>query len=125
MAAELLLLTAGRTGSAVPSPLPGLLFACLAAALAVAAAVPRWRRRIRWGRLGSGPPLSALGWITWMVALSAIAFSLFCQAGVFEAPAEVWAGAVLLAFMLVAAAGIHDSARYRNGSDGNSGGGAR
>ena len=98
-----------------PSMLPGLMFAGLAAVMVVAALVPRWRRKIRWGRFGSGPHLSALGWGAWILALAAVSFSLLCQSGTFSAPPEVWAGAVVAAFILVAAAGIHDSARGPDG----------
>jgi len=67
------------------------------------------------GRFGSGPHLSALGWGAWILALAAVSFSLLCQSGTFSAPPEVWAGAVLAAFILVAAAGVHDSARGHDG----------
>lgn len=109
------LATVAQEGGGSPPALPGLLFAGLAAAMAVAALVPRWRRKVRWGRFGSGPHLSALGWGAWILALAAVSFSLLCQSGTFSAPPEVWAGAVVAAFILVVAAGIHDSARGPDG----------
>jgi len=110
------LATVAREGGGSPSVVPGLVFAGLAAATAVAALVPRWRRKVRWGRFGSGPHLSAPGWAAWILAMAAVSFSLLCQSGTFTAPPEVWAGAVVAALILVVLAGIHDSSGSRNGS---------
>jgi hypothetical protein len=93
------------------SMVPGLVFAALAFGLTVISLVPSLRGRLRWGRFGSGPRLSWAGWLSWILAMGAISLSLLCQGGVFELQPEIWAGAVLVAFLMVVAAGVYDSSR--------------
>lgn len=49
-------------------------------------------------------------------ALPGLLFAGLAAAMKVAAPPEVWTGGVVAAFILVVAAGIHDSTRGRNGS---------
>jgi hypothetical protein len=51
----------------------GWLFLLLGLAFTVIAIHPGWRRRWAWGRGGQGGPLSAFGWVSWILAFFVIA----------------------------------------------------
>jgi hypothetical protein len=78
----------------------GPLFLLLGGLFTLIALHPRWRRSWRWGRSGSGPPLSAVGWLGWIGAFYGIAAAGFGWIH------PVW---VVVAFILVIAAGVWDS----------------
>jgi hypothetical protein len=82
-----------------PGPM-GPLFLLLGLLFTGIALHPRWRRRWGWGRSGDAGPLSVLGWLAWVGAFYGI------SAAGFGWIHPLW---VLVAFLLVIAAGVWDS----------------
>jgi hypothetical protein len=102
----------GPTGNFVGAAL------CIAVSIffVVAAARPRWRRNISWGRRfsgGKGHPMSPVGLLAWAIASAAWAVLMFAEAIKF-APILSGRGWILSgAFALIMAAALGDVVYFR------------
>ena len=75
--------------------------------------LPSWRKQQKWGRFGTGGPISPLGCAAWALAAATLALCLIGH-GMSYQPMERWMLPVLMsAIVVIFAAGIGDSIYYR------------
>jgi len=91
----------------------GILFLLLSLYAAALAAVPRWRGRWRWGRLGHGPPISAFGFLGIALLFLLVGGRVTLRHFELQIDDSLWSIAVIATFLYVLLTAVIDSLRDR------------